>query len=98
MHAYIFYCRYRAIIHPLRRAPGKLFTLAVIAVIWLLSLGFALPMGFLHTFGYVPDPSTGYKVGLYFASIKNSLLTYSHVLLTKKTRRGLFTLERTALH
>ena len=41
--------------YPLRRTPGKLFTKAVIALIWLLSLGFALPMGLVHTFGHVPD-------------------------------------------
>ncbi len=43
--------------HPLRRKPSKLFSKAVIVLIWVLSLAFALPMGLVHTFGYVQDQS-----------------------------------------
>ena len=41
--------------HPLRRKPSKLLSKLVIVSIWALSLTFALPMGLVHTFGYVPD-------------------------------------------
>jgi hypothetical protein len=41
--------------YPLRRKPGTVLSKLLIAAIWMLSLAFALPMGFFHTFGYVPD-------------------------------------------
>ena len=47
--------RYRAIMYPLRRKPSKLFSKVVILLIWILGLLFALPMGLVHTFGYVDD-------------------------------------------
>ena len=43
--------------YPLRRKPTKLFSKVVILLIWILGLAFALPMGLVHTFGYVDDPS-----------------------------------------
>jgi len=45
--------------HPLRHRPSKLFSKVVIAVIWVAGLAFALPMGLVHTFGYVPDNNFG---------------------------------------
>ena len=53
----LLHCRYRAIMYPLRRKPSKLFSKAVIFLIWILGLLFALPMGLLHSFGYVDDPA-----------------------------------------
>lgn len=41
--------------YPLRRKPSKLFSKVVILLIWILGLLFALPMGFVHTFGNVED-------------------------------------------
>ena len=41
--------------YPLRRKPSKLFSKVIIVLIWILSFAFALPMGLVHTFGYVPD-------------------------------------------
>ena len=46
------YFRQRAIIHPLRRKPGKLLSISVIAVIWTASLIFAIPMGMVYDFDY----------------------------------------------
>ena len=43
--------------YPLRRKPPKLFSKVIIVLIWCLSLAFALPMGLVHTFDYVDDPS-----------------------------------------
>ena len=57
MESLFLIIRYRAIMHPLRRKPSKLFSKAVIVMIWVLSLAFALPMGLVHTFGYVQDQS-----------------------------------------
>ncbi len=51
--------RYRAIMYPLRRKPSKLCSQIAIVLIWILSFAFALPMGIVHTFDYVPDPSHG---------------------------------------
>ncbi len=53
--------RYRAIMYPLRRKPSKLFSKVVILLIWILGLLFALPMGLVHTFGYVDDPRLNEK-------------------------------------
>ena len=53
----LLHWRYRAIMYPLRRKPSKLFSKAVIFLIWILGLLFALPMGLLHSFGYVDDPA-----------------------------------------
>lgn len=41
--------------YPLRRKPSKLFSKVVILLIWILGTLFALPMGVVHTFGYVDD-------------------------------------------
>ena len=41
--------------YPLRRKPTKLFSKIVILCIWILAFAFALPMGIVHTFGYVDD-------------------------------------------
>jgi hypothetical protein len=55
-----FFSRYRAIMYPLRRKPSKLFSKIVILLIWIAGLAFALPMGLVHTFGYVDDPLSFY--------------------------------------
>ena len=44
--------RYRAIIYPLKRKPGKQMSLFVIAIIWIASLVFAVPMGMVYHFEY----------------------------------------------
>lgn len=46
--------RYRAIMYPLRRKPTKLFSKIIILIIWVLGLAFAVPMGIVYTFEYVP--------------------------------------------
>ena len=48
------YFRYRAIMYPLRRKPTKLFSKIIILIIWVLGLAFAVPMGIVYTFEYVP--------------------------------------------
>lgn len=45
--------------YPLRRKPSKLCSQIVIVLIGILSLAFALPMGIVHTFAYVPDTDRG---------------------------------------
>lgn len=55
----LFLLRYRAIMYPLRRKPSKLCSQIVIVLIGILSLAFALPMGIVHTFAYVPDTERG---------------------------------------
>ena len=47
--------RYRAIMYPLRRTPSKLMSKVIIVIIWLVGFAFALPMGLMHSFGYVVD-------------------------------------------
>ena len=49
--------RYRAIMYPLKRKPGKLISVSVIALIWLCSFAFALPMGLVYHFHYIPSES-----------------------------------------
>ena len=49
---FIFSFRYRAIMYPLRSKPGKMFSLFVIAVVWIASLIFAVPMGIVYQFDY----------------------------------------------
>ena len=44
--------------YPLRRKPTKAFSKVVIVLIWMLSLAFALPVGYVHSFKYVPDNNT----------------------------------------
>ena len=50
-----FIFRYRAIMHPLKRKPGKLISVSVILLIWLFSFAFALPMGLVYHFQYIPE-------------------------------------------
>ena len=38
--------------YPLRSKPGKLLSLSVIAVVWIASLVFAIPMGIVYQFDY----------------------------------------------
>ena len=40
--------------YPLRRKPTKLFSKIIILIIWVLGLAFAVPMGIVYTFEYVP--------------------------------------------
>ena len=47
--------RYRAIMYPLRRTPSKLMSKVIIVIIWLVGFAFALPMGLMHSFGYVVE-------------------------------------------
>ena len=47
-----FLFRYRAIIYPLRSKPSKLLSFSVIAVVWIASLIFAIPMGAVYVFDY----------------------------------------------
>ena len=54
---FIYWCnlfpsRYRAIIYPLRSKPSKLLSFSVIAVVWIASLIFAMPMGAVYVFDY----------------------------------------------
>ena len=48
----LFLSRYRAIIYPLRSKPSKLLSFSVIAVVWIASLIFAMPMGAVYVFDY----------------------------------------------
>ena len=41
--------------YPLRRTPSKLMSKVIIVIIWLVGFAFALPMGLMHSFGYVID-------------------------------------------
>ena len=47
--------------YPLRRKPSKLCSQIVIVLIGILSLAFALPVGVVHEFAYVPDGANATK-------------------------------------